>query len=109
MSDAELIEKVLTLKGWQLIGERWTQHGKDSVFSSYRDWSDLLTSLDACHEVFEKDAEDGYWIMLADSFVDEKAIAMGSWTWNERMIELAKATPRQRCQAFVAFMTTSPP
>lgn len=59
MTPTEQIRAALESKGWIAMpdGPDWLPPG--SMVSQLP--PDLLHSLDACHEVFEKDAPDSYW------------------------------------------------
>lgn len=103
MSDAELIEKVLMLKGWQNVsnqaqGNVWFPPNPYLVQMVPQPPPNILTSRDACWDVFERDAHVEYWKCLA------RHVYQGSIEWFEA-IAMCKATPKQRCETFVAFMT----
>jgi hypothetical protein len=94
MTDHELIKAVLGSCGWKPKkdighGPWFTPKGEVGMTPP------ILTSLDACHEVFEKDAPEEYWFVLM-------AIANGIHTTGIT-IRTCKATPRQRCLAWLRF------
>jgi hypothetical protein len=58
---------------------------------------ELLTSLDACKEVFEKDATDEYWERLIDIYGEQK----GGFDYaSEPMFACGKSTCPQRLEAY---------
>lgn len=111
MTDALLITKVLESCGWALSSaevakETWSvqkyKHSDGRLISrSYA--ASILTSLDACREVFEKDAPDEYW----DNVFYEINPAYGAWEppgeLRHRWRNTCKATPRQRCLAWLRY------
>lgn len=104
MTDPELISAVLTSCGWEHNG--WghpvNKEGK-SFYTIYGyDERKILTSLDACHEVFEKDAPDEYWVEL--SLLVQQVIYKYDYIGTLVISTLlGKATPRQRCLAWLRF------
>ncbi len=110
MTDPEIIKAVLESCGWT-EGEhftgtfRWLKRGA----SVHREAPDILYSLDACHEVFEKD------VPLKDAGTNRsyyaELVEMAELTFPELCRRgaagLAKAIndlpPRQRCLAWLKF------
>lgn len=109
MTDQHLIEAVLKSCGWKKVADeeidgtyQYYQRGKKKM--GLFDAAKILTSLDACYEVFEKDAPDEYWFLLAADFV-ESVEYIGEDEPHTRLnyAKFAKATPRQRCLAWLKF------
>ena len=95
MTDHELAKAVLESCGYKLY--------KDLI-----PWPPILTSLDACREVFEKDAPDGYWDTLHTVCFQagDKQTRIGMLFpegKNNFRFAIAKATPHQRCEAWLRF------
>ena len=114
MTVTELVKRILTSCGYECLNKAdgYWWHSVTNIPGLFE--SELLTSLDACFEVFEKDAPDGYWEQL---YNDLLGIAIGvtvgntencSYTVTFNMMQsawtaVAKATAHQRCLAFAQF------
>jgi len=109
MTDNLLIEAVLKSCGWSWKSYKENSFSDPSKTIKHLGWHNprgilcrgsmvppILTSLDACHEVFEYSAPDRYWWHLA------RQQYHGANEWSEA-IAMCKATPRQRCEAWLKF------
>ena len=96
MTDTQLVEAVLKACGWTYEPSGIDSFGVCFNAFWYRKHETIteskvppiLTSLDACHELFEKDAPDEYWGILWEECGGTRYCAH-------------KATGRQRCEAFL--------
>lgn len=101
MTDQQLIEAVLTSCGWRKAENLCWYKNEDGMTSTYA--GNLLTSLDACKEVFEKDAPEGYWDSLWHSFLNRGCNYIPANNQQGEFVNYSKATARQRCLAWLKF------
>ena len=110
MTPTEQVRAVLESKGWTQIKNHNTM-ACDGIWKGYPPKGviighpvplpDLLHSLDACHEVFEKDAPDSYWNQLSN------VVLKVNWISTEGSFALmwlplvCKATCAQRIEAYL--------
>lgn len=98
MTDQQIISAVLTSCGWKKLdnypkGRCWWEPRYGNCVIQ----PPILTSLDACKKVFEKDAPDEYWDYVVKENIGWKM------SNHEQKLAIAKATPHQRCLAWLKF------
>jgi hypothetical protein len=138
MKPEEMVTAVLKHQGWKYGQPHFSHDGEWHIdfakepFEFDSEWAgkphpleqciiddqnvpDLLHSLDACHEVFEKDAPDGYWKYIYEEMLHTITISPAlvsdsnsSFLVNINMMSsawmaVAKATCSQRCEAWLRF------
>ena len=101
MTDTELIKFVLESNGWEWIPifhgvhtGYWMPPSKQVLLERTTDGTlnipPILTSRDACWEVFEKDAPDGYWMILYLKAIKKVDV-------NKYVADIAKETAKMTC------------
>lgn len=113
MTSTQINIEIAQLMGWKDVFEQRNYDGSILVGevrglkeggSHYQVVPDYANSLDACHD-FEKDAPDKYWRLLFLITNDDSCYLTATWEQcsihKSKAIRLAKATPPQRCEAFL--------
>lgn len=105
MTITEQIHAILEHKGWTYNAQSNYWVKPDGYpFRDEEGYESTPNLLDrqVCFDVFEKDADDGYWMKLKEQFPSTLFLKDNKISGNLSFIKVAKATPEQRIEAYVS-------